>query len=451
MRLLFFFLSIALSAEKVETILTADWVVTMDGERRVVAKGAVAIQKNRIVGVGAASDILKDFQGKRFDLGNSILMPGLINTHTHAPMSLMRGIADDLTLQDWLTQHIFPTEAKAVSPEFVRWGTLLACAEMALSGTTLFTDMYYFEEVIAAATKTCGIRGVLGQTVIKFPVADARTPEAALQRAEVFIKQYKDDPLITPAVAPHAVYTNADETLRQSRALANKYGVPMLIHLSETKKENDDLAADRKKTPTQLLDELGAFTGRTIAAHGVWLTPEDISLLAKRGVGVAHCPSSNMKLASGVAPVLELLQQGVAVGLGPDGPAGSNNDFDLLEEANLAANLQKVTRRDPRALPAKTTVEMLTINGARVVGLDKEIGSLEVGKRADVIAISLQSARAIPMFDVYSHLVYALKGSDVTDVMVEGKWIVRNRKLLTIDLAEVARQVEIWRKRLTQN
>ena len=262
-------------------------------------------------------------------------------------MSLLRGIADDLRLQDWLEKFIFPAEAKNVTPEFVRWGTRLACAEMLLSGTTTYADMYYFEEVIAEATKECGMRGILGQTVIGFPVADAKTPADALKRTETFLERFRNDELIVPAIAPHAVYTNSDETLKASRALANKYNAPLLIHLSETKKENDDLHAKRKMTPTKLLDSFGALNGRTLAAHGVWVDADDLRLLKDRGVGVAHCPSSNMKLASGIAPVMKYLAADFALGLGTDGPAGSNNDLNLFEEMDLAAKMQKVTSMDP--------------------------------------------------------------------------------------------------------
>jgi 5-methylthioadenosine/S-adenosylhomocysteine deaminase len=441
-----------LPAQRADWAVSAQWVVTMDADRRVLENGAVAVRQNRIVGVGPASEILTKFRPRqRLDAGHTILMPGLINTHTHAPMSLLRGIADDLALQDWLEKFIFPAEAKNVSPEFVRWGTYLACAEMALSGTTLFTDMYYFEEVIAAATTDCGLRGVLGQSVIGFPVSDAANPSLALQRAEVFLQRYRDDPRITPAVAPHAIYTTSDETLKQARQLANRYGAPLLIHLAETKREFDDALAQRAKTPTRTLEDLGLFEGRTLVAHAVWLTPQDRDILARRGVGVAHCPSSNMKLASGVAPVLEMLAQGIPVGLGPDGPAGSNNDFDLLEEASLAANLQKVTRLDPRALPAQTAVEMLTLNGARALGMQADLGSLEIGKKADLITLSLDAPRAQPLFNVYSQIVNALKGSDVRNVMVDGRWVVRDGRLLTLNLAEIRREVERWRARIAES
>lgn len=450
MRLLAFLFAFAcVAAEPADWLISARYVITMDAERRVIDNGAVAVKQNRIIAVGTAAEINAKYQGKRVDAGEAILAPGFINTHTHAAMSLMRGIADDRSLQDWLENFIFPAEGKNVSPEFVRWGTLLACSEMVLSGTTTFTDMYYFEEVAAAATKDCGLRAVLGQTVIGFPVADAKDPTAALQRTEAFLKRYDGDALIVPAVAPHAIYTTPNEVLQQARALANKYKAPFLIHLAETRKEQQDALQQRGKSPTKTLLDLGLLEGRTLAAHAVWLDDADITILAEKKVGVAHCPSSNMKLASGAAPVIKLLEAGVAVGLGPDGPAGSNNDFDMLEEANLASNLQKVTSMNPQVLPAKQAAEMLTILGAQALEMDQEIGSLEVGKRADLVVLSLKLPRTQPVFDAYSQLIYASKGSDVQHVMVEGKWVVREGKLQTVKLPEVLAKAAEWRERIS--
>ena len=422
------------AAEPVDWIYSARYVVTMDAQHRLIEDAAVAIRGDRIAGVGKRADINRQFQpAHRLDRPDAILMPGLINTHTHAAMSLLRGIADDLRLQDWLEKYIFPAEAKNVTPDFVTWGTRLACLEMMLSGTTTFVDMYYFEDRVAQAAKEAGMRGVLGETILKFKSPDAATPQAALAFTEKFIQQYKNDSLIVPAPAPHAIFTNEDSDLRASRLLANKYGVPMLIHLSETKVENDDALRTRGMTPTRLLDALGALDGPTIAAHGVWVDDADMKILKARGAGIAHCPSSNMKLASGVAPVMKLLGLGIPVGLGTDGPAGSNNDFDLMEDMNLAADLQKVTTGDPTALNAEQALAMATISGARVAGLDKEIGSLETGKRADLVTLRLDRPHAVPLYNVYSQIVYALKGSDVEDVMVNGQPIVREGRSLTLD------------------
>src|SRR5579862_9268800 len=390
MRLFFSFLFFVcgLAGESADWIWSARYVVTMDPQRRVIDNGAIAIRGTHILAAGPKAEIEQRFQAKQhLDRPNTILAPGLINTHTHAAMSLFRGVADDLRLQDWLEHYIFPAEARNVTAEFVRWGTRLGCLEMMLSGTTTFTDMYYFEDVVAEAAKEAGMRGVLGETIIGFPVPDSKTPSDALAFTEKFLTRFHDDPLIVPAVAPHAIYTNSDETLKACRTLANQHGAPLLIHLSETRHENDECQAKRKMSPTQALDALGVFNGRTVAAHAVWVDEADLAILKSRGVGIAHCPSSNMKLASGVAPVTRMLALDLPVGLGPDGPAGSNNDFNMFEEMDLAAKLQKVFTGDPRSLPATAAVEMATIRGARALGLEKQVGSLEAGKLADMITI----------------------------------------------------------------
>ncbi|HEX5230490.1 MAG TPA: amidohydrolase [Bryobacteraceae bacterium] len=431
---LLFAFSFLLRAETADAIYTARYVVTMNAHLDLIDNGAVAVRGDRIVGVGTRADIEKQFQSRQhINRPDAILMPGLINTHTHAAMSLFRGVADDMKLQEWLNKFIFPAEAKNDTADFVLWGTRLACLEMMLSGTTTFVDMYYFEDQAAKAAKEAGLRGILGETLIRFKSPDAATPKDALRFTEKFLQQYHDDPLVIPAVAPHAVYTNDDADLKAARALANKYKAPLVIHVSETKTENDDLLRTRHMTPTRLLESLGVLDGWTIAAHGVWLDASDARILKAHGTGVAHCPSSNMKLASGVAPVVRLLGLGIPVGLGTDGPAGSNNDFDLMEEMNLAADLQKVSSGDPTVIPAEQAVAMATILGARAAGLDREIGSLEAGKRADLITLRLDRPHAVPMYHVYSQIVYALKGSDVEDVTVNGKPIVREGRSLTLD------------------
>lgn len=442
----------ALFGEAADWIWTGRYVVTMDTQRRVIENGAVAIRGARILAAGPRPAIERQYQAsQRLDRPDAILAPGLISTHTHAAMSLLRGIAGDLRLQDWLDHYIFPAEKRNVTPDFVRWGTRLGCLEMLLSGTTTFADMYYFENVAAEAAKEAGMRGVLGETIIGFPSPDAKTPNDALALAERFLKRFHSDPLIVPAVAPHAIYTNSDETLKACRALANRHGAPMLIHLSETKRENDDCRAKRGVSPTKALDALGMFNGRTLAAHAVWVDETDMAILKARGVGIAHCPSSNMMLASGVAPVTRMLALDLAVGLGPDGPAGSNNDFNLFEEMDLAAKLQKVFTNDPRSLPAAAAVEMATIRGARALGFDKKIGSLEPGKLADVISIRLDRPNAVPLYNIYSQMVYALKGSDVEDVMVNGRLLVREARPLTLNAAEIEAKAREYRRRVEES
>ena len=448
----FLFFIATLAAESADWIWTARYVVTMDAQRRVIENGAIAIRGERILAVGPKSEIEQRYQARqRLDRPDAILAPGLIDTHTHAAMSLFRGIADDLRLQDWLEHYIFPAEARNVTPDFVRWGTRLGCLEMLLSGTTTYTDMYYFEDVVAEATKEAGMRGVLGETIIGFPSPDAKTPADALAFTDRYLTRFHGDPLIVPAVAPHAIYTNSDETLQACRALANRHAAPLVIHLSETKHENDECLARRKLTPTQALDAMGVFNGRTVAAHAVWVDEADLAILKSRGVGIAHCPSSNMKLASGVAPVTRMLALDMPVGLGPDGPAGSNNDFNMFEEMDLAAKLQKVTTGDPRNLPAEAAVEMATIRGARALGMEKEIGSLESGKRADLISIRLDRPNAVPLYNVYSQIVYALKGSDVEDVMVNGKLLVKDAQPLTLNAAQIEAKAQEYRAQVQKS
>jgi len=442
----------ALRAEPADFIWSGRYVITMDAQRRVIENGAVAVRGEKIVAVGSKAAIDTRFQAKqRLDRPDAILAPGLISTHTHAAMSLLRGIADDLRLQEWLERYIFPAEAKNVNPEFVRWGTRLGCLEMLLSGATTFTDMYYYEDVVAEAAREAGMRGVLGETIIGFQSPDSKTPMEALKFAERYLLRFRGDSLVVPAVAPHAIYTNSDATLKASRALANKYGAPLLIHLSETKKENDDISAKRGMSPTRVLDSLGVFNGRTIAAHCVWMDDADLNIVKRRGVGVAHCPSSNLKLASGVARVARMLSLGINVGVGPDGPAGSNNDFNLFEEMDLAAKLAKVTALDPRVVPAGAALEMATIGGARVLGMEKEIGSLEAGKHADIIAVRIDRPNAVPMYDPVSQMVYALKAADVRDVMVNGKPVVRDARVLTLDEKAVLAKAEEYRAQVSRS
>jgi 5-methylthioadenosine/S-adenosylhomocysteine deaminase len=351
-------------------------------------------------------------------------------------MVLFRGLADDLALMDWLQKYIFPAEAKTVSPEFVTTGTRLAALEMIESGTTTFADMYYFEEAIAKATSSAGLRGVLGQTIIQFPVADAKTPAEGLARAERFITAFRSDPLIVPAVAPHAMYTLDRDSLVASAALARKYDVPVLIHLAETADEVKTAREQHKMTPVGYLESIGFWGPRTIAAHGVWVTDEDIALLKRRNVAVSHNPESNMKLASGTAPIAKYLSAGVTLSLGTDG-AASNNDLDMFEAMRQASFLAKLASMSPTAMPAQTALDLATRDGAQALGLEKTIGSLEPGKHADLITVGTSSARQTPMYDPVSHLVYVTRGDDVRNTIVNGKVLMRERRVLTLDEPEV--------------
>jgi 5-methylthioadenosine/S-adenosylhomocysteine deaminase len=449
------FLLLALPAfaapKRVDLVVTGGTVLTMAGAN--IDDGAVAIDKGVIVGVGTSKDIAKDFVGKDVisAKGNAVL-PGFVNTHTHVPMVLFRGIADDRDLMDWLQHFIFPAEAKNVSADFVRWGTRLAAAEMIRSGTTTFTDMYYFESVVAAEAKKAGLRGVVGETMIDFPVADNKTWDEAVAYIRKFVKEWQGDRLITPALAPHAPYTVSEAHLRQVRALATELHAPILIHVAETQNEVKTIKEQHNGlTPGAYLDSLGFLGPDVVAAHGVWLNADEIKTFAQRGTGVAHCPESNMMLASGVAPVVDMRRGGMNVGLGTDGPAGSNNNLDMVEEMASAARLQKVSKADPKALTARDVLEMATIGGARVLGLDKKIGTLERGKRADVVVVDLQQAKVQPVYAVESAIVYAASGSSVVTTIVDGRVLMRDRKLLTVDEAAAMRKAKQYRDQVLKS
>ena len=435
---------LAQTARQVSLVITNGIVVTVDSGNRIITPGAVAIDGSDIVAVDTAESVRRQFRGRQtIDATGQVVMPGLVNTHTHAPMVLYRGLADDMALDQWLTKYIFPAEAKTVSPEFVRAGTRLAALEMIESGTTTYADMYYFEEEIAKETKAAGLRAVLGQTVIQFPVADAKTPAEGLARAERFVQAFKNDPLITPAVAPHAIYTNDSDTLKAAREMSTRLGVPTLIHVAETQSEAMTAKERGAATVVSYLDSIGFLGPGVLAAHGVWVNESDIAVLKARGVGVSHNPESNMKLASGIAPVKAYLAAGVALGLGTDG-AASNNDLDMFGAMRAASFLQKVATSDPTAVSARAAIQIATIGGARALGMDKQIGSLEPGKRADVIIVSMSAARQTPMYDPLSHLVYVTRGDDVQTTIVNGKVLMRDRKVLTLDGTAVLRDAKRW-------
>src|SRR2546428_9635145 len=417
----------------ISLVVVGGTVITESARHSVVAPGAIAIDGTDIVEVGLPDAITAKYSAaETIEPRDQSALPGLLNTHTHARMVMYRGLADGLALMDWLEKYIFPAEAKTVSPEFVRIGTRLAALEMIESGTTTYADMYYFEEEIAKATREAGLRGVLGQTIIQFPVADAKTPAEGLVRAEAFIKAFKDDGVIVPAVAPHAMYTNDKATLVACAELGRRYGVPIIIHLAETEDEIRIAREQHRSTPTAYLEAIGFWGPKTLAAHGVWVTDEDIAILKRRGVGVAHNPESNMKLASGAAPVEKYLAAGVALGLGTDG-AASNNDQDMFEAMRQASFLAKHAEHDPTVLPAQAALDMATIGGARALSMERIIGSLEPGKRADVIAVSVNTARQTPLYDPVSHLVYTTRGDDVQTTIVNGKVLMNERHVRTLN------------------
>ena len=429
-------------------VLSGGTVVTMDPSRRLIENGAVAIQGDKIVAIGTKAEITRQYRGARIiDATGRAIIPGLINTHTHVPMSLFRGISDDLDLNDWLTKYIFPAEAKNVDEAFVRAGTRLGLAEMIRGGTTTYCDMYYFEDAIADETKKAGMRGVLGETLIDFPVADNKTHEQGMAYGERFVTKWKNDPLIVAALAPHAPYTVSTEHLKAIKALADKHNAPLVIHVAETKKERDDILAQKGATPVKYLDSIGFLNERVIAAHTVFVTDEEIDILKNRGVGAGHCPQSNMKLASGTAPVPGMLAKDVAVGLGTDG-AASNNDLSMWEEMDSAAKLHKLVSGDPKTLSAEQAFEMATIRGARALDLDKITGSIEVGKRADIAVVDLNSLHQTPLYNIYSHLVYATKASDVRTVIINGQVVMLDRVLLTLNESAIKRDANAYRLKI---
>jgi len=426
----------AKEAVSVDLLVTGATIVSMDPDRHVIENGFIAVRGDQIVAMGqdATQQYPKGLVAKtRMDASGKLIIPGLINGHTHIPMTLMRGLKDDVVLDDWLYKFIFPAEARNVTEEYVRWGSRLGLAEMIRSGTTTFADMYYFEDAVAEETKTAGLRGVLGETWIDFPAPDNKNEAQMAAYTEAFLKKWQGDPLIRAAVAPHSIYTCSEKTLRDAAALARQYHAPILIHLAEMRKEFVDSLAKNGTTPVQYLERIEVLGPDVLAAHCIWTDNTDMKILAERQVGCVHNPSSNMMLASGVAPVVDQRAAGMRVGLGTDGPAGSNNDLNMMEEMDLAAKLQKTYRVDPRALGAKGALEMATIEGARALHMEKEIGSLEPGKKADFVILRLDAPNAVPMYDVYSQIVYALKGSDIETVVVGGKTLLKEGKVLTVN------------------
>ena len=368
---------------KADLLVTGGTVVTMDASRAILDDGAVAVKGDTIIAVGPRSELEAKYDAAQtIDAKGKLVLPGFVNGHTHVPMTLFRGLHDDVTLNDWLYKYIFPAEAKNVNEEFVRWGTRLAAAEQIRGGVTTFADMYYFEDAVAEETKAAGMRGVLGETFIDFPAPDNKSEAEMLAYTEKFLKKWQGDPLIHAAVAPHSIYTCSQKTLQDAAALARKYHAPILIHTAEMKKEWEDSEKQNGMSPVQYLDKIGLLGPDVVSAHCIFVDAADEKTLAQKQVGCVHNPSSNMMLASGVSPVADLRAAGVAVGLGTDGPAGSNNDLDLMEEMDLAAKLAKITKMDPLALNAKAVVEMATIDGARALHMEKEIGSLEAGKES---------------------------------------------------------------------
>ncbi|MCL6622636.1 MAG: amidohydrolase [Syntrophobacterales bacterium] len=435
-----------MTLKPVDYLFRAAYVLTLDEENRVVAPGAVAVRGDTIVAVGPAPELEAALAPARvLDYPLGLLLPGLINAHTHAAMSLFRGLADDLPLEDWLNSHIFPAE-RHLDREVVYWGTKLAVAEMLLSGTTCFCDMYLFADAVARAAAETGIRAVVGEVLYDFPSPNYGPPDDGLKFTADLCRAYQGHPRIKVAVQPHAVYTCSPDLLIKRKELADRYDTRWIIHLAETPREVAECQARFGATPVGHLERLGLLQPNTVADHAVVLNEVDLELLAASGAGVVHCPESNMKLASGIAPVTELLARGVPVGLGTDGCA-SNNNLDLLSELDTAAKLAKVRNLDPTALPARQALGLATRGGAQVLGLEGVVGQLAPGFKADLVVIDLDQPHLTPLYDPYSHLVYAASGGDVQTVMVDGRLLVADRRLLSFEVAEtMARARELSRK-----
>ncbi len=432
--------------------IVAGGVLTMDPAFRLLSEAAIVVKDGMILDIGAVPDVDANWApAERIERKGSIVMPGLVNTHTHAAMTLMRGISDDKPLMEWLTKTIFPAEARNVSPDFVKWGTTLACMEMVRGGTTTFADMYYYESDVSAAVEACGMRAVLGETWLDQPAPGHATLEEAQKVTRAFLERWKGHRRITAAVAPHAPYTCSKETLLAAKALADEFGAPLLIHVSETQDEQRQVKEKYGTTPLKWLDAIGFLGPKVLVAHGVWLDPGDLAIMAAKKVALSHCPESNMKLGSGIAPVAAARKAGVTVGLGTDGVAGSNNDLDMWESMDFAAKLAKVSALDPTVLPARDVLRMATIEGAKALGLDKVAGSLEPGKAADLIAVDLDYPRSRPIYDIASALVYTTKESDVSLTVVDGKVLWDGRTWRSIDARAVVKATSDWREKIQKS
>ena len=425
-------------------------VVTMNPHRDILNNGTVGIRGGKIEWIGASNPTKPLPEASEvIDAGGGIVMPGLVNTHSHLPMTLFRGLADDLPLMEWLNDHIFPAEAQHVNPDSVYLGALLGYAEMLLSGTTTCCDGYFHEDNVAEAADRIGIRAVLAQGVIDFPAPGVLDPKENIDFAKGYTERWQNvSPLISPSIFCHSPYTCSADTLKRAKSVANEKGVLFQIHIAETQGERDQIRSDQNTTPVKYLDRLGVLDDHTLLVHAVWVNEEDIAIIKDRKANISHNASSNMKLAAGIAPVPEFVQAGCTVGIGTDGCA-SNNNLDLFQEMDLVAKLHKVKALDPTVLDATCVLEMATKGGAKAIGLESIVGSVEIGKEADIIILDAHRPHLTPMYNPLSHLVYAASGADVRDVIVSGNIVVRNRKILTIDLDDVMSQVQNLAKQIS--
>jgi len=427
--------------QNIDLIISGGKALLMDDGDSCLENAAIAVNASAIIDIGPKETILPKYCAKKtIQAENALIMPGFVNTHTHAAMTCFRGIADDLELMDWLQNYIFPAEAKNVNPHLAYWGSLLAAAEMIKSGTTTFCDMYIFEEETARAAKEAGMRCLLGEVLFDFPSPSCKTPEEGLAYTRRLIEKWRDDPLISIIVEPHALYTCSPDVLAQAKALADEYQLMLGVHLLENKAELDQLQSKFGKSAVSFLEDIGYLNERLLAFHCVHFSADDMQRFARYGCKVSHNPASNMKLANGITPVTDMIAAGITVGLGTDGCA-SNNTLDMIKEMSTAAKLHKVAMLDPTVMDAKTAVRMATLNGAKALNLDRVVGSLEVGKKADIIVIGLDKPHLTPLYNEYSHLVYAAGGADVDSVVINGKVVMEDRRLLTINENDVMKEV----------
>ncbi len=431
-------------------VIVGGIVATMEAGQEPLPRGAVAVEGERIVAVGEQEAVLAAYpEAERLDAAGCLVMPGFVNAHTHLAMTLLRGAADDLPLKDWLEHHIWPAERALMDPATVALGTRLAAAESLLAGVTCVFDMYFHTETVAEVVAQAGLRAVISEGLIDYPTPSAPTPADALAAQRRLLERFRDHPLVTPAVAPHAPYSVAAAYLVKEAELAEEFDAPLAIHVAETRWEAETIRREKGASPVRYLADLGILSERTVAAHCVHISDEDLELLAEFGVGIASNPVSNLKLGSGVAPLPQMIARGLRVGLGTDG-AASNNTLDLLRDAQLAALLYKGLTGDPTCLPARTVAELLTIGGAKAIGLDDRIGTLAVGKLADLVCLSLDAPHSTPLFDPFAHLAYAARAADVRHVLVGGRIVVRDRTLTTLDVAEVRREISRRQERIRQ-
>lgn len=427
--------------QEIDTLILGGKILLLDSNNTELEQSAIAIDKATILAIGKTEELISKYQAKKIiKAEDSLIMPGFVNCHTHAAMTCFRGIADDLELMDWLNNYIFPAEAKNVNKELAYWGALLACAEMIKSGTTSFCDMYIFEDETARAAKQAGMRCLLGEVLFDFPSPNIKSPEEGLDYTRMLIEKWQGDSLINIIVEPHALYTCSPDLLIKAKKLADEYQVPLGIHLLENNYEKEQLQEKFGTGAVSFLQENNILDERLIAFHCVCFSEEDMQLFADNGCKISHNPASNMKLASGIAPVPDMLKAGITVGLGTDGCA-SNNTLDIIKEMSIAAKLHKVARLDPTVMNAHTVVRMATIEGAKALGLGKVTGSLEAGKKADIIIIGLNKPHLTPIYNEYSHLVYAAGGADVDTVIINGQIVMENRRLLTLDEAGIMNKV----------